>query len=44
MLVFVRPGALIRLYPDDVDNTDQMDLSKAITIEITKEYKGLEIS
>ena len=41
MPVFVRPGALIKLYPDDVDCTDQMDLSKAITIEITKDYKGI---
>jgi len=40
MPVYVRPGALIKLYPDDVDCTDQMDMSKAITIEITKEYKG----
>jgi len=44
MPVFVRPGAMIKLYPDDVDSTDDMDLSKAVTIEITKEYKGIEIS
>ena len=43
MPVFVRPGAMIKLYPDDVDCTDQMDMSKAVTIEITKEYKGTEI-
>ena len=42
MPVFVRPGALIKLYPDEVECTDQMDLSKAVTIEITKDYKGLE--
>ena len=42
MPIFVRPGALIKLYPDEVDCTDQMDLSKAITIEITKDFKGLE--
>ena len=41
MPVFVRPGALIKMYPDDVDSTDQMDLSKAISIEITKDYKGI---
>ena len=40
MPVFVRPEAIIRLYPDDVDSTDDMDLSRAVTIEITKEYKG----
>ena len=43
MPVFVRPGALIKMYPDDVDSTDDMDMSKAVTIEITKEYKGTEI-
>ena len=43
MPVFVRPGALIKLYPDDVDSTDDMDLSRAVTIEITKDYKGTEI-
>lgn len=43
MPVFVRPGALIKMYPNDVDCTDQMDMEKAVTIEITKEYKGTEI-
>ena len=43
MPVFVRPGALIKMYPDEVDSTDDMDLSKAVTIEITKDYKGLEM-
>jgi len=42
MPVFVRPGALIKLYPDDVECTDEMDLSRAVTIEITKEYKGID--
>ena len=41
MPVFVRPGALIKMYPDEVDSTDDMDMSKTITIEITKDYKGL---
>ena len=41
MPVFVRPGALIKLYPDEVDSTDDMDMNKAITIEITKDYKGI---
>ena len=41
MPVFVRPGAHIQMYPVEVDSTDQMDLSKAITIEITKDYKGI---
>ena len=43
MPVFVRPGALIKMYPDNVDSTDDMDMSKAVTIEITKDYKGTEI-
>ena len=43
MPVFVREGARIPLYPDDVDSTDDMNLSRAATIEITKDYKGLQI-
>ena len=43
MPVFVRPGALIRLYPHHVDSTDDMVMSKAVTIEITKEYKGFHL-
>ena len=43
MPVFVRPGACIKVYPDDVDCTDQMDMDKAVAIEITEEYKGTEI-
>ena len=42
MPVFARPGALIKMYPDDVDCTDQMNMNKAVTIEITKEFKGIE--
>ena len=41
MPVFVRPGAHIKIYPDDVESTDDMDLTKAITIGITKDYKGI---
>ena len=41
MPVFVRPGAQISVYPEEVDSTDDMDLNKAITIRITKDYKGL---
>ncbi len=43
MPVFVRPGARIKLYPDEVDNTDDMDMSKVVTLEITKDYQGTEI-
>ena len=41
--VFARPGSLIKMYPDEVDSTDDMDMSKTITIEIEKDYKGLDI-
>lgn len=41
MPVFARPGALIKMYPDDVDCTDQMDMEKTVTIEITKDFKGI---
>ena len=41
MPVFVRPGAQLRLYPDLVDSTDQMDLSRAVTLEIGDDYKGI---
>lgn len=43
MPVFIRPGSLIKMYPDEVDSTDDMDMSKTITIEIEKDYKGLDI-
>ena len=42
MPVFIRPGAGIKVYPDEVDSTDDMDLTKARTIEITKDFKGFE--
>ena len=42
MPVFVRPGARIKVYPDDVDCTDQMDLDKATAIEITEDFKGID--
>ena len=42
MPVFVRPGARIKVYPDDVDCTDQMDMDKATTIEITEDFKGID--
>jgi len=41
MPVFVREGTRIKLYPDEVDSTDDMDMSRAVTIEITKDYKGI---
>ena len=41
MPVYVHPEAIIRMYPDDVDSTDDMDMSKAINIKITNDYKGI---
>ena len=35
MPVFVREGARIPLYPDDVDSTDDMDLSRTVIFDIT---------
>lgn len=44
MPVFVRPGTEIAVYPDDVDCTDEMDLSKAITIKVDDEFQGIKIN
>lgn len=41
MPVFVRPSANILIYPKDVDSTDDMDMTKAINIIITKDFKGI---
>lgn len=43
MPVFVRPGATIPLYPDNVTSTNDMDLSKSISLFISRDYKGLQI-
>ena len=40
MPVFVRPNAHIPIYPDDVENTDDMDLSKTIAIDINPDFNG----
>lgn len=40
--VFVRPGDMIRVYMDDVESTDDMDLSKSVLLDITRNYKGLQ--
>lgn len=40
MPVFVREGTCIPLYPDDVDSTDDMDLTKATILEITTSFHG----
>lgn len=43
MPVFVRKGAVIPVYPEDVDSTDDMDMSKVENIIIDEEFKGFEI-
>ena len=43
MPVFVREGARIPLYPDDVDSTDDMDLSKTVTLEVTPTFSGFRL-
>jgi hypothetical protein len=32
------------MYPDDVDSTDDMDMSRAIIIEIGKDFAGVVIT
>lgn len=43
MPVFVHPNATIPIYPNDVDCTDDMELSKAINLEITDNYIGYKL-
>lgn len=42
MPVFVRKGAVIPVYPEDVDSTDDMDLSKVENIIIDDTFKGID--
>ena len=41
MPVFVRCGARIPIYPDIVECTDEMELNKAVTIEVDEQFKGI---
>lgn len=43
MPVFVRPGIAIPVYPDEVESTDDMDLSKTVSLNISRDYKGLPL-
>lgn len=43
MPVFVRPDAQIKMYPHEVDSTDDMDLSQSTNIRITHDFKGIEL-
>ena len=41
MPVFVRPGAEILIYPDPVECTDQMDLSRSQLLRIEADFAGI---
>ena len=43
MPVFVRNGAVIPVYPEDVDSTDDMDMNKVQNIIIDESFKGIRI-
>jgi alpha-D-xyloside xylohydrolase len=42
MPVYVREGAAISIYPDEVECTDEMDLSKAETLTIDNTFNGFK--
>lgn len=44
MPVYVREGAEIPLYPERVDCTDEMDLSKTVSLKIDQNFKGFELT
>lgn len=43
MPVYVREGAVIPLYPEEVDCTDDMDMDKVVEIKIDGGFKGVEL-
>lgn len=43
MPIFVRPNADIKMYPHDVDSTDDMELSQSVEINITNDFKGITL-
>ena len=43
MPVYVREGAQIPMYPDHVECTDEMDLSKTMLITIDEQFKGINL-
>ena len=43
MPIFVRPDAVIKMYPHDVDSTDDMDLSQSIAITINNDFNGIAL-
>ena len=43
MPVFVRQGAVIPVYPEDVDSTDDMDMSKVENLIIDESFRGFAL-
>lgn len=43
MPVYVREGAVIPVYPEAVDCTDDMDMSKVVEIKIDESFKGINL-
>ena len=43
MPVYVREGAVIPVYPEHVECTDEMDLAKTVELKIDETFKGMEI-
>jgi len=41
MPVYVRQGAAIPVYPEEVECTDEMDLSKSTALHIDDNFKGI---
>ena len=41
MPVWVRRGARIPLYPEPVSCTDEMDLSKAVSVVVNEAFEGI---
>ncbi len=41
MPVYVREGAVIPVYSEDVDCTDEMDLDKSVTLKIDEHFRGI---
>lgn len=41
MLVYVREGAVIPVYPEDVDCTDEVDLDKSVALKIDEHFRGI---
>ena len=43
MPVYVRPAAMIKVYPHDVDSTDDIDFGQCVWWQITRTYKGYQL-